>query len=71
MNALIHMLRDEFTRVYTGPREAEDVESFVRAAFARRNILPSDALVEQVVSHLLQGTPVAPLKSPTIRHCGQ
>jgi hypothetical protein len=71
MDALIRQIRDDFRRRFEAPPGAAEAERFVREAFAARNIIPTAELVQQVLDHLLHGTPVGHLTSVTIRHCGQ
>jgi hypothetical protein len=69
MDVLIRQIRDDCRRQYADPPARPLVEQYVRQAFAARNISPTAELVEQVVDHLLKGTPVGHLKPVTIRHC--
>ena len=71
MDVLIRLIREEFEGAYAATPPQEEVENFVRRAFAARNIVPSPELVRQVVDHLAKGTPVGHLTSGTLRHCGQ
>ena len=70
MDVMVRLIREEFERAYAQAPTREVVEGFVRAALDRRNVLPTDELVEQLVDHLRSGAEIPHLKGITIRHCG-